>query len=139
MGSLLSGDYASIYPNQPLGRATSPTASLDRAFQPAVGFTPRNAFRRLQPSIAYTPQFTSSDLVQQIRLGASGLSISPTSILIAALPSESNRFTLFDIAFTTGGCAGVSDPWPVDFERLEESVRYSQGVWSQLLSRWMSM
>jgi hypothetical protein len=50
------------YPNQPWAGHVS-YREFGRAFDPAVGFTQRNAFRRLQPSVEYSPQFPESDLV----------------------------------------------------------------------------
>lgn len=53
------------FPNQPWSGHVS-YRELGNAFDPAVGFTQRNAFRRLQPSVGYSPQLSGSDLIRQM-------------------------------------------------------------------------
>ncbi len=102
------------YPNQPWFGHVS-YREFGNAFDPAVGFTPRNAFRRLQPQIGYSPQFPESDLIQQIEWE---LRFEHLTDLDFKLLTQEERLTLFDITFMTG------DELRLDlsrnFERLEE-------------------
>lgn len=53
------------YPNYPVSASMS-YRELDRDFNPDVGFTPRNSFRRLQPSISYERNLEKNSLFRQI-------------------------------------------------------------------------
>lgn len=102
------------YPNQPWGGRVS-YRELGRAFDPALGFTQRNGYRRLQPSIEYTPQFPASNLVQEIKWE---FRFEHLMDLDFKLLTQEERLTLFDITFMSG------DELKLDlfrnFERLEE-------------------
>lgn len=102
------------YPNQPWEAHVS-YREFGNAFDPAVGFTPRNAFRRLQPSVEYSPQFPGSDLIQQIDWE---IRFEHLTDLDFRLLTQELRFTLFDVTFMTG------DVFEFDlsrnFERLQE-------------------
>ncbi|MFH5833183.1 DUF5916 domain-containing protein [Halalkalibaculum sp. DA384] len=102
------------YPNQPWAGHVS-YREFGRAFEPAVGFTPRNAFRRLQPSVEYSPQFTESDLVQQIDWE---FRFEHLTDLDFELLTQEHRLTLFDITFMTGDV--LEFDVARNFERLEE-------------------
>jgi len=53
------------FPNQPWFGHVS-YRELGSAFNPAVGFTQRNGFRRLNPSVSYAPQISNSDWIRQL-------------------------------------------------------------------------
>ncbi len=103
------------YPNQPWSGHVS-YREFGNSFDPAVGFTPRNGFRRLQPSIAYTPQLESSDLIQQVGWG---LRFEHLTDLDLELLTQDVGFTLFETQFSSGDqiSFGVSN----HFERLQRS------------------
>lgn len=81
------------YPNQPWTGQMS-YREFGNAFDPALGFTSRNAFRRLQPSIGFSPQFTESDLIQQVEWE---IRFEHLTDLDFNLLTQQLRFTLFDI------------------------------------------
>lgn len=101
------------YPNQPWSWKISYREFGD-AFDPAVGFTPRNAFRRLQPDIEYSPQFPESDIFQQIDWE---LRFEHLTDLDFELLTQEIRFTLFDITFMSGDV--IEFDISRNFERLE--------------------
>jgi hypothetical protein len=53
------------YPNDPWSFATS-YREFGAAFDPAVGFTQRRAFRRFQPTLEYAPLLENSDLIREV-------------------------------------------------------------------------
>lgn len=101
------------YPNQPWSGHVS-YREFGNAFDPAVGFNPRNAFRRLQPSFQYTPQFPESDIFQQV-----GWEVRYEHLmdLDFKLLTQEHRFTLFDISFMSGD--EISFDIARNYERLE--------------------
>ncbi len=101
------------YPNQPWSAHVS-YREFGNAFDPAVGFTPRNAFRRLQPSIDYAPQFSNSDIVQQIEWG---IRFEHLTDLDFNLLTQDLTFTLFDIGFMSND--ELSFSITRNFERLQ--------------------
>lgn len=86
------------FPNQPWSGHVS-YREFGEAFDPALGFTQRRAFRRLQPSIAYTPQFQQSDLIQQVEWG---IRFEHLMDLDFDLLTQDLGFTLFEITFMSG-------------------------------------
>lgn len=86
------------FPNQPWSGHVS-YREFGNAFDPAVGFTPRIGFRRLQPSVAYTPQFPNSKSIQEIEWG---IRFEHLMDLDFNLLTQSLNFTLADIGFTSG-------------------------------------
>lgn len=102
------------FPNQPWSGHVS-YREFGNTFDPAVGFAPRNAFRRLQPSIQFTPQFEQSDLIQQVGWG---IRFEHLTDLDFKLLTQDLGFTLFDIGLTSG------DEWSFrvsrNYERLLE-------------------
>jgi hypothetical protein len=86
------------FPNQPWSAHVS-YREFGRAYDPAVGFAPRNSFRRLNPRIGYAPQFEDSDLIQQI-----GWSVwfEHLTDLEFTLMTQELRFGLFDVRFMSG-------------------------------------
>ena len=102
------------FPNQPWSGHVS-YREFGNAYDPAVGFAPRNSFRRLQPSIGYTPQFTNSDLIQQIGWG---IRFEHLTDLDFKLLTQNLGFELFSLTFATGD--EVSFDINRNFERLEQ-------------------
>lgn len=103
------------YPNQPWEAHVS-YREFGKAFDPAaVGFTPRNAFRRLQPSVEFSPQFPESDVIQQIDWE---YRFEHLTDLDFKLLTQENRFTLFDITFMTGDV--LEFEVSRNFERLQQ-------------------
>ncbi|WP_265767598.1 carbohydrate binding family 9 domain-containing protein [Fodinibius salsisoli] len=86
------------FPNQPWSGHVS-YREFGNAFDPAVGFTPRNAFRRLQPSIGYTPQFSGSNVIQQVGWG---IRFEHLTDLDFKLLTQDLTFTFFDIGLMSG-------------------------------------
>lgn len=81
------------YPNQPWSGHVS-YREFGNAFDPALGFASRNAFRRLQPSVDFSPQFVNSDVIQQIGWG---IRFEHLTDLDFNLLTQDLSFTLFDI------------------------------------------
>lgn len=102
------------FPNQPWSGHVS-YREFGENFDPAVGFTPRNAFRRLQPSIAFTPQIESSDIIQQMGWG---IRYEHLTDLDFELLTQNLGFSLFRTQLTSGDeiSFGISR----DFERLQD-------------------
>ncbi|SMO33307.1 hypothetical protein SAMN06265218_10172 [Fodinibius sediminis] len=86
------------FPNEPWSGHVS-YREFGNAFRPALGFTPRNAFRRLQPSLFYTPQFGKSELVQQVGWG---VRFEHLTDLDFELLTQELSFTLFDATLMSG-------------------------------------
>jgi hypothetical protein len=86
------------YPNDPWAGHVS-YREFGNAYDPAVGFAPRNAFRRLQPSFEYSPQFPGSDIFQQVDWE---LRFEHLTDLDFELLTQEIRLTLFDIRFMSG-------------------------------------
>ncbi len=101
------------YPNDPWAAHVS-YREFGNAYDPAVGFAPRNAFRRLQPSFEYSPQFPGSDLIQQVDWE---LRFEHLTDLDFDLLTQEIRLTLFDITFMTGDV--IAFDVARNYERLE--------------------
>ncbi|MDZ7718412.1 MAG: DUF5916 domain-containing protein [Balneolaceae bacterium] len=102
------------YPNQPWAGLMSYREFGD-AYNPAVGFTPRNAFRRFQPSISYSPQFPESDVFQQVEWE---IRFEHLTDLDFELLTQEIRFTLFNISFMSG------DEMAFDISRNYERLEF---------------
>lgn len=102
------------FPNQPWSGNLS-YREFGNAFDPAVGFTPRNAFRRLQPTIDYTPQFPGSDIIRQVGWG---IRFEHLTDLDFDLLTQYLTFTLFDIALVSDDQLSFSVTR--NYERLEQ-------------------
>lgn len=83
------------FPNQPWSGHIS-YRELGNSFNPAVGFTQRNAFRRLNPAVNYAPQFRNSDLIRQIEWN---LWFEHLMDMDFTLLTQDIRLTLFNIDF----------------------------------------
>lgn len=86
------------FPNQPWSGHVSYREFGD-AFDPAVGFAPRNAFRRLQPTIAYSPLIEKSKIIREITIGyyyehLMNLNFKPATL--------NNKFTVIGMRFESG-------------------------------------
>jgi hypothetical protein len=101
------------FPNQPWSGLVS-YREFGSAFDPAVGFTSRNAFRRLNPQIRYSPQFTRSDLIREVswRVWFEHLMDLDFKMLTQVM-----RGTLFDITFMSDD--QLSFDVTRNFERLD--------------------
>lgn len=101
------------FPNQPWSGHVS-YREFGNAFNPAVGFTPRNAFRRLQPSIDYTPQLSASNTIRQVGWG---IRFEHLTDLDFNLLTQYLTFTLFDIELVSDDQLSLSVTR--NYERLQ--------------------
>ncbi|MBO6793979.1 MAG: carbohydrate binding family 9 domain-containing protein [Balneolaceae bacterium] len=69
------------------------------AFDPAVGFARRVGFRRLQPSIGFAPQFSNSDVIEQVEWG---IRFEHLMDLDFTLLTQDLVFTLGEVQFSSG-------------------------------------
>ncbi len=102
------------FPNQPWSAHVS-YREFGKAFDPALGFTPRNAFRRLQPTIDYTPQFSDSEIIRQVGWG---IRFEHLTDLDFDLLTQYLTFTLFDIELVSDDQLSFSVTR--NYERLEQ-------------------
>lgn len=100
------------FPNQPWSAHVS-YREFGNAFDPAVGFAPRNSFRRLNPRVGFAPQFENSDIIQQVEWS---IWYEHLADLDFTLMTQDLRFTLAEIQFTSGD--GFALDVSRGFERL---------------------
>lgn len=86
------------FPNRPWSGHVS-YREFGKAFDPAVGFVQRVGFRRLQPSIAFTPQFSSSRNIDEVEWG---IRFEHLMDLDFNLLTQDLIFTLGEIQFASG-------------------------------------
>ena len=86
------------FPNQPWSAWVSYREFGD-AYDPAVGFNPRNGFKRLQPSINYAPLFEKSNIIREIQWG---IRYEYLTSLENKLLTENLAFTLGELRFESG-------------------------------------
>lgn len=86
------------FPNRPWSGHVS-YREFGEAFNPAVGFARRIAFRRLQPSIDFTPQFSNSKTIDQ---AGWGIRFEHLTDLEFTLLTQNLVFTLGDVRFSSG-------------------------------------
>ena len=103
------------FPNQPWSAWVSYREFGDE-YDPAVGFNPRNGFKRLQPTINYAPLFEKSNLIREIEWG---IHYEHLTSLENKLLTENLRFTLGEIRFESGESLGVEVSR--NFEFLDEN------------------
>lgn len=83
-------------------------------FAPAVGFTQRNAFRRIEPSIGFAPIFQKSTVLRQV---TTRVTFENLWDLDFKLLTQNLRMTLADIRFESGEQASLL--LTRNYERLE--------------------
>ncbi len=86
------------FPNQPWSAHISYREFGD-SYDPAVGFNRRNAFRRVNPRIGFTPQFENSDLIQEVEWS---IWFEHLTDLDFKLMTQQLRFSLFEVRFMSG-------------------------------------
>ncbi|MCZ6694536.1 MAG: DUF5916 domain-containing protein [Bacteroidetes bacterium] len=102
------------FPNQPWSAHVS-YREFGLEFDPAVGFHRRNAFRRLQPQIAFSPLFEKSDVIREVSWG---IRFEHLMDLDLELLTQQLRFSLGEIRFETGD--RIEFDVRRNFERLQE-------------------
>lgn len=86
------------FPNEPWSAWVSYREFGD-AYDPAIGFNPRNGFKRLQPSINYAPLFEKSNIIREIEWG---IRYEYLASLENKLLTENLSFTLGELRFESG-------------------------------------
>ena len=92
-------------------------------FNPAVGFTPRNGFRRVQPTLTWAPRPDRWASVRQMEFG---IRYEHLLNLENVLQTRQTTFTLFQAQFQSGDGFGVRST--NTFERLNGPFKISDGV-----------
>ncbi|MDQ3536812.1 MAG: carbohydrate binding family 9 domain-containing protein [Bacteroidota bacterium] len=92
------------FPNQPWSGHVS-YRELDVAFDPAAGFTPRRAFRRLQPTIAYSPLLPKSSLLREVTFGIHHEHLMDMDFKPATI---NTRLTILGLHFESGDRFNIS-------------------------------
>lgn len=110
------------YPNDRV-RAHVSFRQFGTAYQPPVGFVPRNGFRRLQPTVYLQPRPNWRG-VRQLEFGAEMEHL--VSLRTGRLETFNTRFTLFGIRFLSGDYGGISVR--SDFERLPRDFAIRSGA-----------
>ncbi len=91
---------------------------LGESFDPPVGFTPRRGFRRVQPSLQYSPRPEWWPQVRQLDFGISGEYLADLS---GQLQTGSIGLDVLGIRFESGD--QISLEYDTSFERLEREFR----------------
>lgn len=86
------------FPNEPWSAWVSYREFGD-AYDPAVGFNPRNGFKRLQPTINYAPLFEKSSIIREVLWG---VRYEYLTSLENRLLTENLSFTLGELRFESG-------------------------------------
>lgn len=102
------------FPNQPWSGHVS-YREFGSAYDPAVGFAPRNGFRRVNPRIGFAPQFENSDLIQEVEWS---VWFEHLTDLDFRLLTQELRLTPFAIRFMSGDQVALDISR--GFERLDE-------------------
>ena len=102
------------FPNEPWSGHVS-YREFGSQFDPAVGFTPRNAFKRVQPSISFSPLFEKSQRIQEFRWSLRFEHL--TDLSFQKLTQDVN-FTLFNMELVEGD--EISIQINRNFERLQQ-------------------
>ena len=110
------------YPND-IWRAHVSFRELGDAFDPAMGFTRRNGFRRVQPSLTWAPRPERWESVRQMEFE---VFYEHLLDLENVLQTRRTNFTLFQTRFQSGDWFAVRSN--NTFERLEEPFEISDGV-----------
>ncbi len=92
-------------------------------YDPAVGFNPRNGFRRVQPSAYYSPRPKSISFIRQFSFGPM---FEYLTDLENQLLTRRLELTLLDIRFESGD--SVDFKMSSRYERLDEEFEISDGI-----------
>ena len=85
-------------------------------YNPAVGFNQRNGFKRVQPSLKYSPLFDNSKTIREIEWGVRYEYLTSLENLLL---TENMTFTLADLKFESGDRIGAEVSR--NYEFLEET------------------
>ena len=110
------------YPND-IWRAHVSYRELGDEFRPAMGFIPRNGFRRVQPSLTWAPRPERWQSVRQMEFG---IFYEHLLDLDNVLQTRRTNLTLFQMRFQSGDWFGIRAN--NSFERLEDPFEISDGV-----------
>ena len=110
------------YPND-IWRAHVSYRELGDEFRPAMGFTPRNGFRRVQPSLTWAPRPERWASVRQLEFG---IFYEHLLDLDNVLQTRRTNLTLFQVRFQSGDFFAVRNSHTL--ERLEDPFEISDGV-----------
>ena len=110
------------YPND-IWRAHVSYREFGDDYSPALGFTPRNGFRRLQPSFSWNPRPARWGQVRQIE---NEIRYEHLLTLDNVLQTQKVQLTLFQLEFESGDRLGIRAS--NSFERLDKSFEISDGV-----------
>jgi len=102
------------FPNRPWSGHVS-YREFGTAFDPTVGFHPRNGFRRVQPTIGYSPLFEKSNVIREISWGIWFEHLMDMDFEVL---TQEIRLTLGEIRFETGDQIAVEVNR--NFERLQQ-------------------
>lgn len=126
-GTSTTGDRSSRgirlnYPND-IWRAHVSYREFGDEFKPALGFTPRNGFRRVQPTITWAPRPLRWKSVRQMEFQ---IFYEHLLNLENVLQTRQTNFTLFQVRFQSGDWFGIRSN--NTFERLNNPFEISDGV-----------
>ena len=110
------------YPND-IWRAHVSYRELGEEFSPAMGFTSRNGFRRVQPSLTWAPRPERWKSVRQLEFG---IFYEHLLDLDNVLQTRQADFTLLQVRYQSGDNFSIRNN--NRFERLDDSFEISDGV-----------
>ena len=110
------------YPND-IWRAHVSYRELGDEFTPAVGFTPRNGFRRVQPSFSWAPRPERWKSVRQLEFG---IFYEHLLDLDNVLQTRQANITLLEVRYQSGDSFSIRNN--NRFERLDDPFEISDGV-----------
>jgi hypothetical protein len=111
------------FPND-IWRAHVSYRELGDEFQPAMGFTPRNGFRRVQPTVAWAPRPSRWATVRQMEFEVFYENL--RRLVDNELETERINLTLFQLEFQSGDNFSVRQN--NTFERLDSPFEIRDGV-----------
>jgi hypothetical protein len=120
-GDLSARGFRLSYPNDPIRAHVSIREFGDR-YSPAVGFVARNGFRRVQPTIGWSPR-PALPAVRQLDFQAQ---MEHLTTLSGQLETFNVTGRLLGVRFESGD--NIEVEVRRDFERLQRSFRISDGV-----------
>ena len=110
------------YPND-IWRAHVSYRELGDEFRPAMGFTPRNGLRRVQPSFSWAPRPERWKSVRQLEFG---IFYEHLLDLDNLLQTRQANITLLEVRYQSGDSFSIRNN--NRFERLDNSFEISDGV-----------